>query len=51
MHKKLKGLWNGPYNIISEEILNPFNLATFEGDNFNLPMKVMHLKIYFPNET
>jgi hypothetical protein len=31
MHKKLDGLWTGPYKIMSPAGTNSFNLGTMEG--------------------
>ena len=47
MHKKLDGLWIGPYNIMSQEGTNSFNLTTLEGEALKLPMNAIHIKRYF----
>jgi hypothetical protein len=51
MHKKLDGLWIGPYNIMSQAGTNSFNLTMLEGEALKLPMNVIHIKNYFPLAT
>jgi hypothetical protein len=48
MHKKLDGLWAGPYKIMSLAGSNSFNLGTLGGEDFKLPMNVVHIKHYQP---
>jgi hypothetical protein len=48
MHKKLDGLWTGPYKIVGQAGTNSFNLTTLEGEALKLPVNAIHLKPYFP---
>jgi hypothetical protein len=51
MHKKINSLWTRPYNIVDEESLNSFNLATLGGEKLKIIMNSIHLKLYFQDET
>jgi hypothetical protein len=51
MHKKLDGLWIGPYKVINHARTNSFNLTTLEGEALKLPVNVIHIKCYFPPTT
>jgi hypothetical protein len=48
MHKKLDGLWIGPYKIMSPAGTNSFNLGTMEGEALKLPVNAIHIKRYYP---
>jgi hypothetical protein len=48
MHKKLDGLWTGPYKIMSPAGTNSFNLGTMEGEALKLPVNAIHIKHYHP---
>jgi len=48
MHKKLNGLWIGPYKIISLAGTNAFNIGTMEGESLKLPVNAIHMKHYYP---
>ena len=48
MHKKLDGLWTGPYKIMGQAGTNSFNLTTLEGEALKLPVNAIHIKHYFP---
>jgi len=48
MHRKLDGLWTGPYKIMSHACTNSFNLGTMEGEALKLPMNALHIKRYYP---
>ena len=47
MHKKLDGLWTGPYKIMSQASTKSFNLTTLEGEALKLPLNAIHIKRYF----
>jgi hypothetical protein len=51
MHKKLDGLWTGPYKILSPTRTNSFNLETLEGEALKLHVNAIHIKRYFPPAT
>jgi hypothetical protein len=48
MHKKLDGLWTGPYKVMIQAGTNSFNLSRLEGEALKLPMNVIHIRCYFP---
>ena len=48
MHKKLDGLWTGPYKIMSLAGTNSFNLGTLEGEALNFLVNTIHIKNYYP---
>jgi transposase InsO family protein len=48
MHKKLDGLWTGPYKIMSPAGTNSFNLGTVEGEALKLTVNALHIKRYYP---
>jgi hypothetical protein len=46
MHKKLDGLWTGPYKIMSRAGTNSFNMGTMEGEDLKLPVNVIYINCY-----
>jgi hypothetical protein len=49
MHKKLDGLWTGPYKVMSQARTNSFNLTTLEGEALKQPVNAIHIKRYYPS--
>jgi hypothetical protein len=47
MHKKLDGLWTGPYKIMSRTGTNSLDLGTLEGEALKLPVNAIHIKRYY----
>jgi hypothetical protein len=48
MHKKLDGLWRGPYKIISLARTHFLNLGTMEGEALKLLVNALQINCYYP---